>query len=237
MRLTKLMGNHHTPPCIYCNPSIVSENKALRPAIQQYSHFLMLCLGLSLALFSTACSSLRVQPESAAAQQFSQQRAYQDAIQISGRITVHYQQNSKEQVLPGSFDWEQSAERLCITLYTPLGQTLARISQDANGAVLEQDGQAPRQAGDLDQLLNEALGWPLPVAGLRDWLQGYLPQAGGARLALAAQDQTLSTDGWQLRYASWHAAPTFPKRLDLQRYTSEAGEVSIRILIDQWKTP
>lgn len=164
-------------------------------------------------------------------------RPYQQQIQISGRITVHYQQNGKEQTLPGSFEWEQDRRALRITLLSPLGQTLARITQSDGNALLEQDGKAPKQAHDLDQLLSEALGWTLPVGGLRDWLQGFMPNRTGQRIALTPEDQTLQADGWTLRYASWHEAPAFPKRIDLDRYTDEAGNVAIRIVVDQWKAP
>ncbi|MBI3284877.1 MAG: outer membrane lipoprotein LolB [Burkholderiales bacterium] len=196
----------------------------------------MLCLSLSGALLESACGSLPARGDDTAAQAGAI-RAYQQQIQISGRITAHYQQNGKPQTLPAGFDWEQSAGGIVLTLYSPLGQTIARISQDAHGARLEQEGQSPRWAADLNQLAAEALGWPLPVSGLRDWLQGYVRQTDGRLQRLAAQDQTLDSEGWQLRYASWQDPPDFPKRIDLHRYTDEAGEVSLRIVIDQWKTP
>ncbi|MFZ6773129.1 lipoprotein insertase outer membrane protein LolB [Undibacterium sp. SXout7W] len=163
------------------------------------------------------------------------ERRYQPQILINGRIAVNYQLNDQERNLPGSFEWEQYQDHLRISLYSPLGQTLALITEDKNGATLTQEGRQPAFASDLDQLLSDTLGWPLPVAGLRHWLQGYLRQHDGQLQGLITGDQTLTTEGWKLRYASWYNAPDFPKRLDLQRHTNEAGNVSIRIVIDQWK--
>jgi outer membrane lipoprotein LolB len=44
-------------------------------------------------------------------------------------------------------------------------------------------------------------------------------------------------DGWRIRYAGWQddTPPTRPKRIDLERYTAQAGDVSIRIVIDKWQ--
>lgn len=167
-------------------------------------------------------------------------RQYQERLLISGRMQVRYQQNNKEQSLPGSFEWKQEQDSTTIELISPLGQTMASISQNASGATLQQAGQAPRTADNLDNLLTETLGWPLPVGGLRDWLQGYTRAANGQREALMAQDNLIiKADGWQLRYVTWidEGGQLRPKRIDLQRYTEQAGEVSMRLAIDQWKLP
>ncbi|MFZ6769167.1 lipoprotein insertase outer membrane protein LolB [Undibacterium sp. Di26W] len=196
-------------------------------------------------LLCSACSSLHQQASTAnntpAASLNTQQtalgaaRVYQQQIQISGRITVLYQQADKPQSMPGNFEWEQDQDGIRITLLSSLGQTLARITQTAQGARLEQNGKETRQAADLDLLLQDTLGWSLPVAGLRDWLQGFVAKDGKTAMPVQAEDQTIDTQGWKLRYATWHEQPSFPKRIDLQRYSSQAGDISIRIVIDQWK--
>jgi outer membrane lipoprotein LolB len=192
----------------------------------------------AVVILSTGCASLHQTParsEQSLSIKAANNRLYKEQIQISGRITVQYQQAGKPQNLPGSFEWEQNADGIRINLLSPLGQTLARITQNQQGATLEQNGKDTRQASDLNQLLQDTLGWPLPVAGLRDWLQGYVAIDGKALAALKTEDQTVESQGWKLRYATWHEDPGFPKRIDLQRYTEQAGEVSIRIVIDQWK--
>lgn len=190
-------------------------------------------------LLSTGCASLNKQaatPVAAVSSTSSANtRQYQQQLQISGKISIQYQQGDKPQGQHGSFEWEQDAQGIRINLLSPLDQTVARITVNAQGATLELDGKAPRTASDLDQLLQETLGWSLPVAGLRDWLQGFVTVDGKPATAVKAEDQTLTTQGWKLRYASWHEQPSFPKRIDLQRYTEQAGDVSIRIVVNEWK--
>jgi outer membrane lipoprotein LolB len=194
-------------------------------------HLLLLVLSATLL---TACANLQ-NPAPASA---TIAHTYHEQIEMSGRLLVLYQQNEKAQSLPGSFEWKQDSNSTTVTLLTPTGQTAAIITMDRSGATLQQPKQETRFAPDLDSLMLDTLGWPLPIAGLRDWLQGFVAGKDGRRSAIAGgQDITLNTDGWKLRYATWQddTPETMPKRLDLNRYTKEAGEVSLRIVITQWK--
>lgn len=194
-------------------------------------------LTLTLTLALTACTSLA--PPAA-----PQARAYREAIDLGGRLSVHYQKNGKEEALHGSFTWVQSARHASVTMLSPLGQTLATIEVTPASSTLTQAGQIPRVADDVDALAAEALGWPLPVAGLRDWLQGFAIDAEGRRItALPGEAATLTTrDGWRIRFDSWHSdgptpGPSHPGRIDLERRTAQAGQVSIRIVIDYRQAP
>ncbi|MFZ6745276.1 lipoprotein insertase outer membrane protein LolB [Undibacterium sp. JH2W] len=198
--------------------------------------FKLLVTALFLALLNTGCASLHSQPAPVTASaQAANTRRYQPQIQISGKISIQYQQAGKPQSLPGSFEWEQDAQGIRINLLSQLGQVMARINQNELGATLELNDKSTRSASDLDQLLQDTLGWSLPVAGLRDWLQGFVAIDGKQAIAVKAEEQTLNIQGWKLRYVSWHEQPSFPKRIDLQRYTEQAGDVSIRIVVNEWK--
>ncbi|MCX7218044.1 MAG: hypothetical protein NTY70_03635, partial [Burkholderiales bacterium] len=74
-----------------------------------YSRFLSFSLSISLGLFLSACATQQGLPTAAESKQASPQqpRHYREQINLSGRIHVQYQQNDKEQSLPGSFEWSQ----------------------------------------------------------------------------------------------------------------------------------
>lgn len=164
-----------------------------------------------------------------------------EAIDLDGRLSVHYAQNGKEEAVHGGFTWAQTPQRMLVRLFSPLGQTLATIDVAPGTAVFTQAGQPPRMASDVDALAAETLGWPLPISGLRNWLQGFVLDTGGHAVAAPRTDDAAITtrDGWHIRYVSWEGdAPTgqiHPKRIDLARYTEQAGDVSIRIVIDTWQ--
>ena len=150
---------------------------------------------------------------------------YQANIDLQGRMSVQYQQRGKDEAVHGKFEWHQQPNEIAITLRSPLGETLAQIVVTPEGARLIQAGVPERQAADIDTLMAQTLGWPLPVAGLRFWLQGHVPGAP------PLQDGMTESQGWRIRFVSRHANGQ-PKRIDLERYGIEAGEVKLRLIID-----
>jgi outer membrane lipoprotein LolB len=166
-------------------------------------------------------------------------RSYYDNISMAGRLSVQYQQNGKPQSMQGKFSWTQSAEMTSIALLSPLGQTMAQIEIAPGKASLQQAGEPLRQATDIGELTTQALGWPMPVAGLRNWLQGFaLEDNGNKRPAMPDTQSGFSSDGWQVHYVSWQGAadtPAYPKRIDLERATPDAGVIGLRIVIDSWQ--
>jgi outer membrane lipoprotein LolB len=191
-------------------------------------------LALALPLLLAGCASLvppPAEPIPAAA------RSFHDSITLGGRLSVRYQGVRGEEALHGSFAWTQAPAQTNVTLLSPLGQTLAVIDVTPQGATLTQSGRPTRAAADVDTLTAAELGWPLPVAGLRDWLQGFAVDDAGRRFVATPQKSEVTTrDGWRIRYANWQSgASIYPKRIDLARATAQAGDVSIRIVIDSWQ--
>lgn len=186
--------------------------------------FLLACLSLG------ACTTLPQGPLT--------ERSYQMAKVISGRLSVRYQQAGQAQSLQGKFLWQQQGEQTDITLYSPLGQTIATIAITPELAVMTQSDGEKKQAPDVSKLTQAVLGWPLPVDGLRYWLQGFV-QSDDGRWQTAASDGTqgFQSDGWRVRYVSWqrNASIQYPKRLDMERTTAEAGDIVLRFVIDDWK--
>lgn len=194
-------------------------------------------------LLAAGCATL-TPPEAVTDNTPAVERRYNDAIDLSGRLSIRYEQDRREQAVHGSFTWNQSARHIVLSLLSPLGQTLATIDIKPGIAVLTQSGKAPMMAADVDVLTAQALGWPLPVSGLRDWLQGFGRSADGQPFVAQPSNDTVrftTHDGWNLSYGEWqdNAAKTAsnrPKRIDLARDTKQAGPVAIRIVIDSWQT-
>jgi outer membrane lipoprotein LolB len=166
---------------------------------------------------------------------------YRDTIDIGGRFTTQYEQNGKPQSISGSFEWSQTPQKTVVTLLSPLGQTVATITSTAQGATLTQADHPPKSAANVDTLFAETLGWPLPVSNLREWMQGQVTDDEGHRLSATPQlTKTVNTaDGWRLQYLSWQdgeaGIPSVPKRIDMERDTSYAGRVQMRLVISNWQ--
>jgi len=158
---------------------------------------------------------------------------YRETIELAGRLAVNYLKEGQPDSLTGNFTWSQQPGKIDVTLSSSFSQ-LAAISVTPQQATLTQAGREPLVAQDIDTLTAQALGWQLPVAGLRDWLQGYAVGSDGKRFAASPANNSVYTrDGWRLRFASWQdetAAHPLPKRIDAAR-TTASGELEIRIII------
>ncbi len=197
--------------------------------------------GLCLCGWLSGCAELTPAPSRPVEQiATAAKRQPAQSIDLAGRLSVHYQKDGHDEALHGSFTWVQRPDTTVISLLSPLGQTLAIISITPTAATIEQSGQVPRTAADPNALAAQTLGWPLPVVGLRDWLQGFVTDKQGKRQPIAMEDTSAfpTNDGWTLQYPTWNTSDAehpHPKRIDLMRHTTEAGDVAIRLVIDEWK--
>ncbi len=191
--------------------------------------FLRLSVLTLLAL--AGCSTLAPTPGADSA------RRFHDDISVGGRLSVRYQQDGKPQSVQGKFVWHQKASRTDIELASPLGQTLARITLLPGSATLEQSGKSTAEATDASALTKAVLGWPLPVEGLRYWLQGFVRTLSGELLAVPVGDSNEQEgDGWRVRYVGWQQIDghNCPKRIDFSRLDADTGEIALRLVIDEW---
>ncbi|MGB9992203.1 outer membrane lipoprotein LolB [Pseudoduganella rhizocola] len=166
--------------------------------------------------------------------------AYSEALSLSGKMSATYTRDGTPGSVTVNFEWRQTASRTDIELSTPLGSTVAKIAVTPEEAVLsEGDNKPPRRAASIDELSAQALGWPLPVSGLREWLQGHAIDAKGQRFTASAAHSTVTTqDGWQLSFVSWQpdSNPPRPRRIDAERAASgPVSDITIRVVIDAAK--
>jgi outer membrane lipoprotein LolB len=216
------------------------KTHALKHPARLARWYLTMALALALPWFLAGCANL--QPPRTGGSAAVQPHAYSNSVDITGRFSAQFQHNDKPESWSGNFTWTQTPQSTTVALQSPLGQTLATIVTDANSATLIQSGQAPRSAANVDALVEDALGWPLPISNLRDWLQAYAINLEGKRvLATPASDATIATrDGWRINYLSWQddnevGMQNVPKRIDMERETVEAGKVAMRLVITSWQ--
>ena len=97
--------------------------------------------------------------------------------------------------------------------------------------------QAPQTAPSVEALMQEQLGWYVPVAGLRYWLTGR-PGPGfidHREVDLSGRLLRLEQDGWQVafqRYMSIDEMIELPRKLELSN-----PRLRVRLVIDQWQLP
>jgi outer membrane lipoprotein LolB len=153
------------------------------------------CLGwISLSL--VGCAALKTPPADASAY-------------WTGRLALQVQ-SDPPQSLSAGFELQGSAEKGEMTLFSPIGTTLARLVWTPQLARLEQ-GHQGFESSDLQSLSEKLTGTALPVAALFEWLAGRPADVDGWHGDLSAQDQG---------------------RITARRF-SPAPEAVLRILLDR----
>ena len=88
----------------------------------------------------------------------------------TGRLALAVEGQASQSFSAG-FELKGAPENGELTLYNPLGGTLAVLAWSPGTATLRAGG-TTRQFTSLEALAQEATGAPLPVAALFDWLAG-----------------------------------------------------------------
>jgi len=154
------------------------------------------------------------------------------AFERTGRFAVNVTEaGSAPEAVQGGFAWRDTGRVLRIDLVNPLGTTLARILVEPSGAVLEHADGRTEAAPDADALLAQVLGTALPVANLRDWLQGRTGPGDITAMQRDAQGrpETFSQKGWQLRFSRYDALGPGLLRLDRR---DGGRQISVRLAVD-----
>lgn len=148
---------------------------------------------------------------------------------LQGRLAIH----AGEEGGNLSLLWQQHGSAYRIHLNAPLGQGSVALEGGA-GEVVMRSGEGRFTAADAGALMQQRLGWSVPLAGLRYWILGRA-QPGvpleDLQLDAAGRPERLRQSGWQVRYLRWGrsgdlALPTLVY-LDTPR-------VSARIAVDAW---
>jgi outer membrane lipoprotein LolB len=119
-------------------------------------------------------------------------------------------------------------------LLGPLGQGAVEIEGDPGGVRLRTAQGETYTASDPETLMHQALGWSVPVAGLRYWLLGRDDPGGGAvqpTLDPEGRPLTLAQGGWEVRYLDYLPVDpvSLPGRVQLDR-----GDLHARVVINRW---
>jgi outer membrane lipoprotein LolB len=189
---------------------------------------------LALVVWLPACAPVALSPEERAADAAWEARrgalAALDHWQAVGRLSLQ----SGERAWHASLVWEEEGDAYRIRLLGPLGQGAVEIRGGADQVTLRTARGETYTASDPETLMAEALGWGVPLRGLRHWLLGRDdPDGGSARPSLDAEGRPLALrqDGWEVQYLAYLPAEpvSLPGRLQLDR-----EDLHARVVISRW---
>lgn len=141
---------------------------------------------------------------------------------VQGVFAVITAQNAQS----GHFTWMQTGNDFTLELYGPLGLGATVLIKNADQVHLKTAQGATYEASSPEALLQQVLGWSMPVSGFTQWLWGE-PDPAAPFTATYDTDHrilTLAQEGWSIAYV-WQNASA-PARITL---TGNGIQVKIAI--------
>jgi outer membrane lipoprotein LolB len=144
----------------------------------------------------------------------------------------------KGQVYNLGIRWQRQTENSMILLEAPFGQGVFRIESAAGGTYRLRlpDGRVSENK-TAEALLEDMIGWSLPISGLEYWIRG-LPQPGSSyshSLDQGGRARSIRQDQWSIDYLDYFArqeGPQLPRRIKLVSET-----VTLKLVIERWQQP
>lgn len=151
---------------------------------------------------------------------------------ISGRLGVRLPDDG----FSAAIDWQQDGEQYNISVFDPLGRTVAELTGDWQQAKLRLNDGRVFEATDPVALMEDNVGWSLPVKSLIYWVRG-LPDPDKVAWRREYNDKghllLLQQEGWKVsfdRYVdSERVDEAFPS---LTRFSHK--DFKVKLLIQEW---
>jgi outer membrane lipoprotein LolB len=193
-------------------------------------------LGFAAAAVVALAGCASVKPQGPSTSNAATAVTAQTSRSYQGRFAVQYNdQNGQQRNAYGNFSWQETGDTVTLQLRNPLGQTLAIVTSSPASATLELPNRQPLTADNVSTLMQNALGFALPVEGLRYWLQPSPAPTSRARTEKDPEQPSrlkqITQDGWTIDYLAYADAPaTGVKRVNLSR---SEPPLDIKLVLDQ----
>lgn len=148
---------------------------------------------------------------------------------LTGRVAVL----TEKKGFSGGMRWHHHLEGDDIGFYSPLGTQLGQISASADEVTLTTSDRKTYTAENAEALMQQTLGWSLPMAGLKDWVLGR-PGEGESQILswdAAGHIEHMRQNGWDIQYSQYREAGG--RQLPGKVVVKSAG-LDLKLVIDEW---
>jgi outer membrane lipoprotein LolB len=153
-----------------------------------------------LAAFLAACAQVEIKPPEGPLE-----------FSLAGRIAARY----RSEAFTGNIAWRHAKNGDELLISTPTGQGVAQIVRQGDAVLLKTAEPREYRAADSESLTERVLGFPVPIEGLAEWVQGKpAPE--------------LESRGWRVEYQEYDEQRR-PRRM---RLTYQG--IELRLAISQW---
>jgi outer membrane lipoprotein LolB len=132
--------------------------------------------------------------------------------------------------------WQRDPDSFMMLLEAPFGQGVFRIESRPGEAYRLRlpDGQVFENL-TAEALLEDVIGWSLPLSGLDYWIRG-MPRPGSDyshRVRADGRTRSIKQDQWEISYLDYFEPqenPRLPRKIEL---ANEA--ITVRLIVERWQ--
>tara|TARA_B100000700_G_scaffold28456_2_gene27241 strand:- start:3501 stop:4109 length:609 start_codon:yes stop_codon:yes gene_type:complete len=148
---------------------------------------------------------------------------------LAGKVGLHTANESTS----ANLDWRHTPNYYRLLISGPFGAGRSTLEGTTQKVTLT-TGEGRVSATSAEALLDQELGWSLPVSSLDHWIRG-LPAPGDAferKTDALGYPTQMRQDGWTIDYSDWMPADGLwlPRRLAMQRPGIDAT-----LIINAWQ--
>jgi outer membrane lipoprotein LolB len=182
----------------------------------------------------SACTGVAVKESVTDAKVIYQQRAVQinaiDSWGFSGKISL----DDGDQGGSGKLHWDVLADRSELDFHAAMGRGAWHLQVDPERAVLKEATGEQHVAANVNDLIHQRIGWPLPVDALQWWVRGLAAPGLVDAEQFDSQGLLLHLEqfGWSIdinRYKEF-AGLQLPIRVDARR-----DNYRVKLAIGRWQ--
>ncbi|MFT5505008.1 MAG: outer membrane lipoprotein LolB [Gammaproteobacteria bacterium] len=159
-----------------------------------------------------------------------------DQWDIRGRVAIYVD----DKVHTAGLRWIREGDQIDVVLEAPFGQGVMRIlsEQQENAIVysLKLPNQEPAFGSSPEKLLEQLLGWSLPVSGLTDWVKAVakVDEPYILKFNSAGYPASIQQRGWRINYLDYEQTENSRWPLPMKMYLKHE-RLSLKLVIDSWQ--
>ncbi|KAA0014197.1 lipoprotein localization protein LolB [Billgrantia pellis] len=191
-----------------------------------------LTMGLFLALLA-GCATPRTPPsEAPVVDRWEAQRERLEALDtwvLIGKAGLR----TPQETTSANLDWSQHSHYYRMLISGPFGSG-RNLLEGREGRFTLTNAEGRFEAETPEALMQQQLGWSLPVGSLADWIRGLPAEHSQHRLERDDDGfpQRLEQDGWLIEYRDWTEAESLilPRRLVM-----EYDDLRVTLVVTEWR--
>ncbi len=202
--------------------------------VQSHRPLVLPLLSLACALLMAACSSVPTGQSAQAERAVLYEAKFaafekSDRWALKGRLAV----NDGEEGGSGHLDWRKSGQTSSMNFRGALGRGAWQLTLDEKGAVLKWADGTVDHADTVGELIEQRLGWAIPVDALAWWVRGLAAPGDWdlRQLDRYGNLEMLSQLGWEIEYGRYRDIDglSMPVKLTACRHS-----YTVKLAIQDW---